>query len=146
MKIALGADHAGYELKEKLKEFLSSQGYEIEDFGAYALDPNDDYTDFVFPVAHAVAHGEVGMGVVFGKSGQGEAIAANRVLGVRAALYAGGNEDIIRLSREHNDANVLSLGADYVNESSMKDIVTLWLSTPFSGDERHIRRIKKLDS
>ncbi len=146
MKIALGADHAGFKLKEQMRDFLVSLGHEVVDKGAFSFDPADDYPDFIFPVAHAVADGEVERGVVFGKSGQGEAMAANRVKGVRAALYLGEDVEVAKLSREHNDANVLSLGTDFVNQDAAQDIVSLWLDTPFSEEERHVRRIKKLDA
>lgn len=146
MKIALGADHAGFKLKEQMRDFLVSLGHEVVDKGAFSFDPADDYPDFIFPVAHAVADGEVERGVVFGKSGQGEAMAANRVKGVRAALYLGEDVEVAKLSREHNNANVLSLGTDFVNQDVAQDIVSLWLDTPFSEEERHVRRIKKLDA
>lgn len=146
MKIALGADHAGFKLKEQMRDFLVSLGHEVVDKGAFSFDPADDYPDFIFPVAHAVADGEVERGVVFGKSGQGEAMCANRVKGVRAALYLGEDMGIVKLSREHNNANVLSLGAGFVNQEAAQEVVSLWLDTPFSEEERHARRIKKLDA
>jgi ribose 5-phosphate isomerase B len=146
MKIALGADHAGFKLKEKVSEFLVSLGHEVMDKGAFSFDPADDYPDFVFPVAHAVADGEADRGIIVGKSGEGEAMCANRVKGVRAALFSGGPKEIIQLSREHNDANVLSLGSDFVDFETAQEILPTWLSTPFSADERHVRRIKKLDA
>lgn len=146
MKIALGADHAGFKLKEQMRDFLVSLGHEVVDKGAFSFDPADDYPDFIFPVAYAVADGEVERGVVFGKSGQGEAMAANRVKGVRAALYLGEDMEIIKLSRAHNNANVLSLGTDFVNQDAAQEAVSLWLDTAFSEEERHVRRIKKLDA
>jgi ribose 5-phosphate isomerase B len=145
MKIALGADHAGYKLKEELKVFLKSLGHEIVDKGAFKLDPGDDYPDFVFPVARAVASGEVERGIVIGKSGEGEAMCANRVKGVRASIYLGGRKEVIFLSRQHNDANVLSLSTDFVTSQMAHELVPVWLKTAFSGESRHIRRIKKLD-
>src|SRR3989344_7556229 len=161
MKIFIGSDHAGFELKEKLISFLKDLEYEVEDKGAYSLDPQDDYPDFVKPVTEAVANNpEHNRGIVIGKSGQGEAMCANKFKGVRAALFYGGNEDIVKLSRQHNDANVLSLSAElydrvlpdkgFAKESISSDVffhtVKIWLETPFSGDERHVRRIKKLDA
>ena len=145
MKIYLGSDHAGYELKEKLKIFLGEKGYEMKDFGAFSLNPEDDYPDFVRSVAEAVAADPESRGVVFGGSGQGEAIICNRSKGVRAAVYYGGNQEIVKLSREHNDANVLSFGARFVSEEEAKEALTLWLATPFEGG-RHQRRVEKIDN
>ena len=145
MKIYLGTDHAGYELKGELKPYLEELGYEVEDKGATKLDEKDDYPDFIFPVAEAVASDPEGRGIILGGSGQGEAMTANRVKGVRAAVYYGGKEEIITLSREHNDANVLSLGARFITPDEAKKVVKKWLDTAFSNEERHERRIGKLD-
>src|SRR3989338_88673 len=124
--IYLGADHAGFALKEKLKEWLKEWGYDFEDKGAYSLEMEDDYNDFVVPVAQNVAENPRDRrGIVLGGSGQGEAMAANRFKGVRAAVYYGGLEEILRFSREHNDANVLSLGARFVDEARLKDELAL---------------------
>ncbi len=143
MKIYIGSDHAGYELKEKIKIFLGDLKYEIEDKGAYEYNPTDDYPDFVTPVAEAVAeHG--GFGIVLGGSGEGEAIDANKVEGIRAAEYYGGNVEIVKLAREHNDANILSLGAKFVSEDEAKEAIKIFLETPFSGEARHERRIEKI--
>ncbi len=144
MKIYLATDHAGFELKEKLKPFIEKLGHEVEDLGAHELNPDDDYPDFVIPAAHAVAKDSDSKGIILGGSGQGEAIAANRIFGVHAIVYYGGNEQIITLSREHNDANILSLGARFLNEKEAKEAIELWLRTPFSGKEKYIRRIKKI--
>lgn len=145
MKIYIGADHAGYSLKEKLKVFLKEKGYAVEDKGAFELNSKDDYPDFIEPVARAVASDpEHSRGVVIGGSGQGEAMVANRIKGIKAAVYYGGSEEIVKLSREHNDANILSLGARFVSEAGAKKAVELWLSTKFSGG-RHQRRIEKID-
>ncbi|MCR4306711.1 MAG: RpiB/LacA/LacB family sugar-phosphate isomerase, partial [Candidatus Yonathbacteria bacterium] len=111
MKIYLASDHAGFPLKEKLKAFLAEQGHEVVDKGAYQQDESDDYPDFIIPVAQLVSREPLSRAIILGGSGQGEAIAANRVNGARAALYYGGSLDIVKLSREHNDANVLSLAA-----------------------------------
>ncbi len=146
MKIALGADHAGFKLKEYVRDFLVEQDHEVMDKGAFSFDEHDDYPDFVFPVARAVANGEAERGIVFGKSGQGEAMCANRVKGVRAATACGTQEEIVQLSREHNDANILSLGAAFIDQEGAKHIIEMWLQTPFTEEERHIRRIKKLDA
>ena len=149
-KIYLGADHQGVELKKVIREFLETEGYEVEDCGNSVQDPMDDYPDFIHPVAQAVAADpENRRGVIFGRSGQGEAITANRHKGVRAALYAGGDEIIVRLSREHNDANVLSLGAGFVSPEDAKRLTKLWLETPSPvppEGARHLRRIGKIDS
>ena len=155
MKIYIASDHAGFPLKEKLKIFLAEQGHEVVDKGAYQHDESDDYPDFVVPVAQLVSREPASRGIILGGSGQGEAMAANRVDGVRAALYygppclrageAGGPLDIVKLSREHNDANILSLAARFVNEEEAKEAVMLFLETPFGGDARHQRRIKKID-
>lgn len=144
-KIFIGADHAGFELKGKLVPFLKDLGHEVEDFGAHTLEALDDYPDFIRPTAEAVAGNPGSRGIILGGSGQGEAMCANRVAGARAAVYYGGAVDIVVLSREHNDANILSLGARFIEESEALDVVKLWLETPFSGDERHVRRIKKID-
>ena len=147
MKIYLGADHRGFELKEKIKEWLREWGYDYEDMGAFELDPEDDYVDFVSKAAGKVSHDpENSKAIILGKSGQGEAIVANKFRDVRAVVYYGGNEEIISLSRQHNDANVLSLGAYFIDESIAKRIIKLWLETPFSGDERHRRRLQKIKS
>ncbi len=143
----VASDHAGFELKEKLKVFLVDFGYEVKDLGAFSYDEKDDYPDFILPAALAVADNpEKNRAIILGGSGQGEAMAANRVKGVRAAVLYKYDENIIKLSREHNDANILSLGARFLDEEDAKKAVKLWLETPFSEDERHKRRIGKLDS
>ena len=145
-KIFLGCDHAGFEMKEKLKAYLAELGYQIEDMGAFSYDEQDDYPDFIFLVAQKVAEDpENNRGIALGGSGQGEAIVANRVKGVRATVLYCYNENIIRLSREHNNANILSLGARFLNDEEVRRAVKLWLETPFPGDEKHKRRIKKID-
>lgn len=141
-KIYIGTDHAGFELKEELVEFLKNLGYEVEDKGAYEFDKDDDYPDFIFPVAKAVAQDEGSRGIVIGGSGQGEAMAANKVKGVRAALVY--DEYSAKMSREHNDANVISLGARTMSNDDAKKLVKLWLDTPFSNEKRHQRRINKI--
>lgn len=145
MKVYIGTDHAGFELKEKLVAFLKSQGHEVSDMGAHSYDALDDYPDFIRPVAEAVAGDVSARGIILGGSGQGEAMCANRVKGVRAAVYYGGPVDIAILSREHNDANILSFGARFVEESEALEIVRVWLATPFGGEEKHARRINKID-
>lgn len=165
-KILFATDHAGFELKGKLIPFLSSLGYEVVDKGAFKYDPEDDYPDFVIPVAEAVSatarnnaeltqtDAEEVRGIILGGSGQGEAMVANRFAGVRAVVFNGQYEpkdgrkvpEEIKLSRQHNDANILSLGARFLNEEEAKEAVKIWLETAFSGDERHIRRLNKIDS
>ncbi len=147
MKVFIGTDHAGYELKEALIPFLIELGYEVADKGAFNFDAEDDYPDFIVPVAKEVSeHPLHTRGIVIGGSGQGEAIVSNRHKNVRAALYYGGSEEIIKLAREHNDANVLSLGARFLSVDEAKRAVEMFLKTEFSGDERHERRIKKINN
>lgn len=145
MKILLASDHAGYELKTHIAAHLSSLGHEIEDLGPFAYEPDDDYPEYVRPLALKLARGEADFGVILGGTGQGEAIAANRVPGVRAVVFAGGPLELIRLSRDHNDANVLSLGARFLSPDEAQEATELFLSTDFSGDERHLRRLRKID-
>ena len=144
-KIFLGADHAGFELKEHVKKYLLQQGFKVEDKGAFKFEPKDDYPDFIIPVAKNVAKYPNCKGIIFGASGQGEAIAANKIKGVRAALYYGGNTEIVRLSRTHNNANILSLGARFLAKEEAIEVIKIWLGTYFSNEARHIRRIKKID-
>ena len=144
--ILIASDHAGFELKEKLVVFLKTLGYEVKDFGAFKYDANDDYPDFMIPLAKEISENSDLKGIILGGSGQGEAIVVNRFKNVRAAVYYGNSEEIIKFSREHNDANVLSLGARFLNEDQAMSAVKVWLETPFSGDERHIRRIEKINN
>ncbi len=144
MKIHLATDHAGLELKEKVKLYLSDLNYEVIDHGAYEYDALDDYPDFIFPCANAVSNDPESKGIILGGSGQGEAMAANRVKGVRAAVFYNGPDEIIKLSRQHNNANILSLGARFMSEEGMYKIIEVWLSTDFESG-RHQRRIEKLD-
>ena len=144
MIIHIATDHAGLELKEKVKSYLSKLDYEVIDHGAYEYDALDDYPDFIFPCAEAVSNDPNSKGIILGGSGQGEAMAANRVKGVRAAVFYNGPDEIIKLSRQHNDANILSLGARFMSEQEMYKIIELWLSTDFESG-RHKRRIEKLD-
>lgn len=162
MKIALSTDHAGFEQLRRLEDFLTQQGHECVNYGPKSYSGEDDYPDFIVPAAQAIASGECEAGVIMGGSGQGEAIAANRVKGVRCAVYYGpatpadaidsegraasDEYEILRLSREHNNANMLSLAARFLSQTEAEKAVTLWLSTPFSNAERHARRIKKIDS
>lgn len=142
-KVFLASDHAGYSLKEELVVCVASLGYDVEDMGPFALDEGDDYPDFIVPCAKKVASTADSFGIVLGGSGQGEAMAANRTKDVRAVAFYGGSLDIVRLSREHNDANVLSLGARFLTVTEAQEAVKLFLSTSFSGEESHARRIAK---
>src|SRR3989338_4742135 len=146
MKLYIGSDHAGYELKEKLKIYLEELSYKVKDEGAFEYKPEVDYPDYIEKVATEVANDERSMGIVLGGSGEGEAMDANRFEGVRACEFYGGNTDIVKVSREHNDANILSIGARFISEEDAKKAVKILLETKFSGDERHIRRINKMDN
>jgi ribose 5-phosphate isomerase B len=141
MKIAIGSDHAGFKYKEKIKLFLTELGHVVDDFGTDSEEPVD-YPLFIRPVALAVARGEADRGVVLGGSGNGEAMAANRVKRVRCALCW--NVESARLGRQHNDANIISLGQRMITEDVALEIVRTWLDTPFEGG-RHLRRIQLLD-
>lgn len=141
--IYLATDHAGFNLKKKIKEFLEKEGYQVKDLGAYEFNKDDDYPDFISKAAEAVSKDPTSFAIIFGNSGQGEAIVANKFSGVRATVYYG-NMDIIPLTREHNDANVLSLGARFLTEDEAQDAVKLWLETPFTQESRHVRRIEKI--
>ena len=140
MRIHLGSDHAAFELKTKLIAHVRSLGHEAIDAGPGAYDAEDDYPVFVLRAAASVVGDPGSLGIVLGGSGNGEAIAANKVLGVRAALAW--NDDTARLARQHNDANVLSLGARQVTYEEAARFVSLFLTTPFSGDVRHVRRLE----
>lgn len=147
MKIHIGTDHAGFQMKEMLKPYLIDLGYEVIDHGAFEYQEGDDYPDFVKPVAEAVSQDlEGSRGIILGASGQGEDMVADKVEHIRSAEYYGGNLDVVKLAREHNDANILSLGARFLSDEDAKQAVTLFLETPFSDDERHIRRIEKLEA
>src|SRR3989338_8301355 len=143
-KIILGTDHAGFRLKEAVKAFLKKAGYSIDDAGAYSYNAEDDYPDFIYDASSRVAKDKQSRGIVFGGSGQGEAMAANKVKGIRAALYYGKNMEIVELSRTHNDANVLSLGARFLTDKDAIKAIKIWLNTTFSNNERHLRRIRKI--
>lgn len=161
MKVYLATDHAGFELKEKVKNFLSEEGYTVIDCGATNLDPNDDYPDFIAKAAKEVSDDpENSRGIIFGGSGQAEAMVANKFKGIRCGLFYSavspiGAADVtgrasddpfemIRLTREHNDANMLSIGARFVTEENAKKAIELWLTNQFSGAERHVRRLNKM--
>ncbi len=145
-KIFLGCDHAGFKLKEEIKKYLQEKGYKLKDMGAHDSNSQDDYPDFIIPTAKKVSQEPGSRGIIFGHSGQGEAIAANRIKGARAALYYGNNIEIVKLSRTHNNANILSLGAGFLTKEQAVEAIDTWLKTSFSNKERHTRRNKKLDS
>jgi ribose 5-phosphate isomerase B len=161
MKIALSTDHAGVELLQKLEQFLAAKGHECVNFGPTSFDPDDDYPDFIFPAAQAVTKGECEVGIIMGGSGQGEAMAANRVKGIRCTLFYGpavpkvainaegdmsdDDYEILKLSRDHNVANMLSLAARFLSWEEIEKAVTIWLETPQGTVERHVRRVTKLD-
>lgn len=161
MKVALSTDHAGYEAIGALKALIESLGHEVIYFGPESYNPEDDYPEFIFRAAHAVSDGEAQGAVILGGSGQGEAMAANRIKGVRAAVFYGpviaktaidadGNQsddpyEIVKLSRQHNDSNVLSLSGRFLTPEEMENAVKTWLHTPFSGLDRHTRRNQQLD-
>jgi ribose 5-phosphate isomerase B len=144
MKIHIATDHAGLDLKNAIRDYLVDKGHDVTDHGAHEYDALDDYPDFIFPCAKAVAADTESKGIILGGSGQGEAMAANRVKGCRAAVFYNGPMDIVKLSREHNNANILSLGARFMSEEEIYDVIELWLAEPFGGG-RHQRRIEKLD-
>jgi ribose 5-phosphate isomerase B len=158
-KIFIASDHAGFALKGALIEHIRTLGYEIEDLGAHELDPEDDYPDFMTPLAQQVAASPDARGIVIGGSGEGEAMCCNRIPGARAAVFygkrpvtasleiEGGHSedgyDLVRLARRHNDANILSIGARFVSGDEADEAVRIFLETPFSGSPRHARRIAK---
>lgn len=160
MKLALSTDHAGYEQLKELVIYLSGLGHECRNYGPNSLVLDDDYPDYIQPAAEAVASGEYQKGIIIGGSGQGEAMAANKVSSIRCAVFygsavprklvdAGGRAshdpyEIVKLSRMHNDANMLSLAARFLTIEDMKSVAALWLNTEFSNEERHIRRIAKM--
>ena len=152
MKIFIASDHAGFRLKSMLTEWLVVSGHEIKDFGPYDYNSKDDYPDFIRPMAEGLSEElskdpEV-KGIILGYSGQGEAQVANRVKGIRATVLYSPNDEIVKLSREHNNSNILSLGASFFDEENAKQAIDLWLKTDFdsSGENaRHLRRIQKID-
>lgn len=144
--IHLATDHAGLELKEAIKVWLMEQEYLVIDHGANTYDGEDDFPDYVSLAANAVSSGaEDCRAIIFGGSGNGEAMMANRYPKVRAAVYYGGNPEIVELSRTHNDANVLSLGARFVSLAEAKEVINLWLNTEVSAEEKYTRRNKKIE-
>ena len=154
MKIFVGTDHAGYGLKEKLVSFLKIQGHEVIEKGAFTYDEADDYPDFSVAVAKEVAKDpNKTRGIILGATGEAEAMVANKFPHVRAIVYYGkahsvvdDEADILVRSREHNNSNILSLGARYLTEEAMTSSVNIWLNTAYDGGERHVRRLAKIDA
>ena len=142
MRIHIGSDHAGLELKAELVKHLSSKGHDVTDHGPHEYDALDDYPDFCIPAAQAVANDPLSLGIVLGGSGNGEQIAANKVKGIRAALAW--SIETAKLAKEHNNANVVAVGGRMHEISFVKEIIDAFINEPFSNDERHVRRIKKI--
>jgi len=155
MRIYLAADHAGFELKEKVKKYLEDLKYEIKDFGAFKYDSEDDYPDFMIPAAqalnsdvkHQVFNNNNSRAIIFGGSGQGEAMVANRFRGIRAVVCDDNEnlEEKVKVWREHNDSNVLSFGSRFIDEDSAIKAIKIWLETSFTGESCHARRLKKIE-
>lgn len=145
-KIHLATDHAGFVLKEEVKKWLQEKGVAVVDHGASSVNELDDFPDFIAKAAKAVSLQSANeVAIIFGGSGQGEAMVANRFRNVRATVYYGGDSKIVTLSREHNDANVLSIGARFVDVELTKKIITAWLQTSFDGSEKRVRRNRKME-
>lgn len=143
-KIHIASDHAGFAMKNFLKEKLLDMGYEVVDHGAHTYDVTDDYPDFIAPCAESVAKDENSLGIILGGSGEGEQIVANKFTNIRAAQYYGGNIEIVKLAKEHNNANILSLGARFLNNIEALEAVKVFIQTPFTKEPRHQRRIQKI--
>lgn len=149
MQIYLASDHAGFYLKEKVKEEYKNKGYLVQDFGANNFDQNDDYPDFIYPCIKKFmenTNGDLnkGVAIIFGGSGTGEGIVANKINGVHCVIYNGNSLEIVKLGRQHNNANVLAIGARFVNEKDCLEAIKLFISTPFEGG-RHTKRVSKVD-
>jgi ribose 5-phosphate isomerase B len=145
LTIHLATDHAGLAHKDVIKAWLQREGYDVTDHGAYHLDALDDFPDFIRPAAEAVSKDPTSRAIIFGGSGQGEAMVANRFPHVRATVYYGGNQDIITLSRQHNDANILSIGTRFVKEHEAKEVIACWLKTSPLDDKKYERRNRKIE-
>lgn len=145
MRVYIASDHAGFEMKRELIPFLLENGFDVVDCGPKEYNHDDDYPDYVSKVGEKVSKELLSQGIVIGRNGQGEAIVANRFANVRCAVFYGGSKHMITLSREHDDANVLSLGSQFLTTKEAKEAVLLFLYTKFTYDERHIRRIKKIE-
>ena len=147
MKIYISGDHAGFKLKNRIRLFLVKKGYVVEDIGPFEYNSKDDYPDFVIPMAKEVAKDKNSRGIIIAGSGQGEIIAANKIKGARAILYYGSKKpsEILKLSRAHNNSNILSLGARFLTERQTKKAIEIWLKAPFSNAIRHKRRLSKIE-
>lgn len=145
MIIHLATDHAGFEMKEFLKDALEELGHTVVDYGADIYDEGDDYPDFISLAAAAISENPDERAIIFGGSGQGEAMVANRYPNVRATTYYHFDPEIIKLSREHNNANILSIGTRFLSNEEVLESVLFWLEIPFTEDERHVRRIEKIE-
>lgn len=146
MNIYLASDHAGFELKKELVPYLNGKGYEAIDCGAFEYNEEDDFTEWIPKAVEKVLEDVGSVGIILGGSGEGEAMAANRFKGIRATAYYGGDKKILELSKQHNDANILSLGARFITTEEAKEAVDLWLATEFSGKEKYERRDEELDT
>lgn len=145
--IYLASDHRGFEMKDKVKKWLIEWGYEHEDMGPFEYDPQDDYTDFCSRVAEKIAADpENSLGLALGHTGQGEAMMANKFKRVRATVYYGGQPEMVKLTKEHNHSNMLCLSATFMQEQELKEAIKLWFETAFTFEERHVRRIKEIES
>jgi ribose 5-phosphate isomerase B len=142
MKIFLASDHGGFEVKEKIKKHLQDENYDVEDCGAHELNLSDDYPDFVIPMTEKVVGEHGSFGIILGRSGNGELIAANKVKGARAIM--GCSSSMARIAREHNDANIIAFGADHMGYDEILESVDVFLRTSFSDAERHKRRLRKV--
>lgn len=160
MLVYFAGDHAGFEMKGKLMEFVRSLGHQVEDLGPHAYDQADDFVDYVIPLAKKVAKAQMNSdtegadgnqresavrGIVVAGSGQGEIIAMNRIPGARAALFCSCNLELVRASRDHNDSNIFAVGARFCTPEEARKGIKVWLETPFSGEERHVRRLQKIE-
>ncbi|MCL4352928.1 RpiB/LacA/LacB family sugar-phosphate isomerase [Patescibacteria group bacterium] len=144
MKIYLAADHAGFELKERVKNHLAEKGYEVEDCGAFSFNKDDDYPDLISKAAQKVSRSLGDLGIIFGGSGQGEAIVANKYKNIRCSVFFGSDTSMVKFFRTHNDANMLSVGARFTDKKTALRAIELFLKIPFSNEERHKRRIEKI--
>ena len=145
--IYISGDHAGFKIKQKIIPWLEKQGHKVIDCGPFKYKKDDDYPDFVIPMAKKVAKNKDSRGVIIAGSGQGEVVAANRIRGIRTVLYYGyvSPQRVLKLSRAHNDSNVISMGAKVLSVKQIKQAIKIWLAAPFSNSTRHKRRLKKLD-
>jgi ribose 5-phosphate isomerase B len=142
--IYLSGDHAGFKLKEKIKLWLEKQDSNVIDIGPHKYNKQDDYPDFVIPMARKVAKNNKGRGIIIAGSGQGEAIATNKIKGIKAGLYHGGSTKIIKTGREHDNINILCMGSRFITEKEAKQAINIFLKTSFQGG-RHLRRLKKIE-